>query len=1361
MKRVPSHFTTFQTMRAQFISSAYLALQISIIVAWQIPLMAEQPLQFLRNGGFEEDEMTFRGEPASSCGGGCNDQWFNMQDRFPDGWEWPGVNSPSIYGMARQSEWPRVEVTLDSETFRSGSRSLRIQGVKVNIRQAITWNSLLDLYRDKSTGRALKDHTSELPVREGLFQDITLTGWYRSSEIPKDAVAKVSFSVGRLATGSFNIDRNTTDWTEFQILIAAQVQLEAALKHKGTLKGTSLAIAIDYASKEGTGSFWLDDLKLTAAPRQEPNLLPNSSFESSAVSAAEKPSGRGVYLKGAPQVGDEASYPAGWSAPMKWVYLPGPYYYVWNNWQHFFSSCRGAPRLDSLVSRSGAKSLRMELLGGDEYALDSPSIALNQTEPRPIEVTAWVKADRLRHFDLVLMDQDGYRVPSNQALTLWGGLVAGTHEWLSVRKIFLAESPIKSCRLRIGARGFNAQTKADIGDWHAFNQVSTVWIDDIGLREIYSTSEELEKRGAKTAAAENSEQDISLSELDIGERLYGDNSLLAHVENRGTEPKKAHLEVTVTSPSGMKGKMSRSRAQTIAPGENLVVTVPYQLNELSSGLKSPGSMEVSLFADGQKKGTEVYKFGTWPSAANVRVSKACLDASENPILVSINLGVAQATLAKTQKLDVEIVDRRTGKPIQKQTIDSIQQQIESAKISPHEKDRFYFYMPRAGLLDHRNLMLFELDISALPLRPWNDPESDWLIRVTGRALFKKLFTSESHPFARVTKLDETLPPIKEVTIDPKGKFYRVNGKPFLPFAQSHANGAANGGAPLSRAVSFRPETGKVNAMNCMQRWSWAKASEPNWEKGNLYAPMLMSGFSFDRHAEAMEKLKAGEIQIWESYSKPIYRKVEDLNQSPWMLAYFLMFDEAIMEANHSPEALNALKEYANAVRQKLNRPIGIMDNHSQFYPFHDEDGTLDPYDALYFEREAGSVFRPYLTMRDLLQRKERWVMVDLPQTYENVPHETERYRALLNMLNGFRGWFGIQGCADPSLYRLLRGEMEHIFTFMSANEGEVEVIAPVGVQTKAWKKGKTILVMAEQHNPIPHGEWQWKDGLGGRTGKAHTGFSKHLLTPVKEGYAIHGYNDDVFREVADGDVIDQEVFIPANEEPKAIFLIVPGNGGFNHVAYWGEFDWQEFHKNEIDKFLAAECYSHADYGINWKRTQQQFWLDYRLKHRFPASCFKRLGPLPPAEKWVTLSLPINEIGLDKKVVDGLIFMTSGNGNAWWGRSVLNRLGGAREILLDGQIGRAPDSFRNCRLQLAGHTSASIRVIGESRSLRMQNGEWIDDLAGKDLFGFFRDGYLGDGITYGSPVDQLPEALALGYTYDDSPRCVRLYEITPD
>ena len=52
---------------------------IVLIAAAPGPTAAAGRLQLLRNGGFEEDEMTFRGEPASSCGGYSNNQWFNSE----------------------------------------------------------------------------------------------------------------------------------------------------------------------------------------------------------------------------------------------------------------------------------------------------------------------------------------------------------------------------------------------------------------------------------------------------------------------------------------------------------------------------------------------------------------------------------------------------------------------------------------------------------------------------------------------------------------------------------------------------------------------------------------------------------------------------------------------------------------------------------------------------------------------------------------------------------------------------------------------------------------------------------------------------------------------------------------------------------------------------------------------------------------------------------------------------------------------------------------------------------------------------------------------------------------------------------
>ena len=72
-------------------------------------------------------------------------------------------------------------------------------------------------------------------------------------------------------------------------------------------------------------------------------------------------------------------------------------------------------------------------------------------------------------------------------------------------------------------------------------------------------------------------------------------------------------------------------------------------------------------------------------------------------------------------------------------------------------------------------------------------------------------------------------------------------------------------------------------------------------------------------------------------------------------------------------SLDGLNVYviSAAVRKKINRPVGIMDNHSQYYPWHDDDGFLDHFDALYMEREAGAMFRPELTLRNWMKRN-RW-----------------------------------------------------------------------------------------------------------------------------------------------------------------------------------------------------------------------------------------------------------------------------------------------------------------------------------------------------------------------------------------------------
>ena len=1323
-------------------------------------VLGQDRLQLLRNGGFEEDEMSFRGEPASSCGGYSNDQYFNMQDRFPDGWTWPGVYVPSGQGTGKQDAWPRQEVTLDAAVRRSGTRSLLLQGNSASLQQSVDWNRLVDIYADVSGSNwGPTDRTEEMTVRQGLFQDILLAGWVRCEGVPADAAGSATLTLGRVATATFDLPADAADWTPFELLLSAEEQARAG---KQGVPGRSLSVTLSYQSPTGAGRLWLDDLTVSVPERAAPNLLPNGSFEAVvAAGDAVAPAGRGTDMSGAADPEDPVPYPEGWSRPFKWTYLPPPAYYVWNHWQHFFTPGRGAPRLDALVARTGRHSLRLDLLAGDEYALESPTITIGQEEARPIEVTAWVKADRLRHLDFMLVDEQGRRVPANPTLLFWGGPLSGTHEWIAVRKVFQGFEPIRSFRLRVGGRGFNGTTATDVGVWHAYNQVSTVWIDDMSVREVYSTAQELADRGVAIPAQHGPAGAVRAAALELGERLYGENEIAAVVRNNTGETAMVALEAVLVTPSGREQEPARSRKVRLGPGQPAALTVPYELTELSPGWRQPGTIRVSLLVNGEPAAMETYFYGTWPVVADVRPSKAALDETENPILVAINLGLARKTLAQTSSLTIEVVDRRTGKAVIEDILKDIPAAIASTEITPAAEDRFYFYMPRVGLLDHRNLVLREMDISELPLRPWDDPESDWVIRVTGEGGFLRgpRFVAESHPFARLTKMEEVLEPVREVTVDPEGHFLRINGKPLFVFAQSHANGAAIGGAPVSRSVAFYPDRLKVNGMNGASRWAGIETADAFWE-ANVYAPMVMVHHpNVDSRQEKLQELERGELSMWKATGGgEVPYTVARVNNHPAALGVFVGMSEGIVSDSPS---LRAQMQYADALREKINRPVGYMDNHSQFYPWNDEDRLLDHIDLLFMEREEGNLFRPELTVREWMKRKKRWMICDLPQTYENVPHARERYQAIKNTLNGARGWFGIQGCADPSLYRLLGGELRHMFTFLSANQGCPEVAAPEGVTARAWRKGDRVLVIAEQHNPVPRGSWDWRTGVCGREAPSHTGASRHLVTPVKGGYAIHGYNDDIYREVAAGDSIRQEVCVEPGRPPQAVFLIVPGNGDFNHVAYWGAFDHNEFRAGKVDAFLAGECYSMAAYGINSAHSQDPIYLEYQAKRRFPASGFVRMGELPKPGEWTTLTVPLDGLKLTGKVVDGLMFMTSGDGLAWWGRSTLVRADGTEEVMLDGRMGRDPEQFRQATISLPGLANGTVRVVGECRTLQMTAGSWSDDLAGEDLYDCFTDGWLGDGITYRAPVDSLPEALELSYSYDDSPRCVRVYEVIPE
>src|SRR5207244_6306117 len=119
-----------------------------------------------------------------------------------------------------------------------------------------------------------------------------------------------------------------------------------------------ISVSIHYTAK--TGKLDIDRAELLAAPSDAPNLLPNGTFES-------------VDVKG---------YPTGWSKPIKYRYFPPRHYYIFNTWHNSNFANRGSVEIDKLLPHTGKHSLRMIVPSGDDTAVVSEPIALNQKDAR-------------------------------------------------------------------------------------------------------------------------------------------------------------------------------------------------------------------------------------------------------------------------------------------------------------------------------------------------------------------------------------------------------------------------------------------------------------------------------------------------------------------------------------------------------------------------------------------------------------------------------------------------------------------------------------------------------------------------------------------------------------------------------------------------------------------------------------------------------------------------------------------------------------------------------------------------------------------------------------------------------------------
>jgi hypothetical protein len=126
-----------------------------------------------------------------------------------------------------------------------------------------------------------------------------------------------------------------------------------------------------------------------------------------------------------------------------------------------------------------------------------------------------------------------------------------------------------------------------------------------------------------------------------------------------------------------------------------------------------------------------------------------------------------------------------------------------------------------------------------------------------------------------------------------------------------------------------------------------------------------------------------------------------------------------------------------------------------------------------------------------------------------------------------------------------------------------------------------------------------------------------------------------------------------------------------------------------------------------------------------------LGPPPEAGRWVKLELPLDKVGAAGKLLDGVGFLHDG-GTVAWGRTSLVGPDGAETTVWGDSVELPPEALAAVKVRVAGlKAGTKVRVLFEDRELTAQDGFFVDDFRGQDLYQRYGGGW---GTGYGdAPV----------------------------
>jgi hypothetical protein len=1097
---------------------------------------------------------------------------------------------------------------------------------------------------------------------------------------------------------------------------------------------------------EGPGEF--DDVLVQEKLSPAPNLLRNPSFEQT----------------------DKDGAPVGWSRQKKFRAI-GPTYYVWTDWNHYFRENRGPVVLDPLVAHSGKQSLRFDVFPGDEKYVESDLIVLNQDQPHVIEVGAYVRADRIRLFDVRCVDENGVFMPSYRPIqpeyssggtALFGN---GTFGWRYVRKFFGTPDgrAVKGIRVRLCARGMNGHTLNDAGTRPYAMACGTVWWDDVRVTERTSDPARLATRGVKVPVRASYLPGPAVSgALDLGQRFFGENVLGYSFTNPGPAAT-FQLRLATSLPAG-KTVETTSAAVKIATGQRVTLTSPYVLDRLAGDLSLQGTFYLELLRDGKPVASAIYHFNTWPVIVNISISRHYNYPSENPVTAAINLGVADATLARIKKLELQLIHQSDGKTLAGQTFTDLQKAFADTRaVLPKKKeDSYEFHLPTpAWWVDRTNLILTKLDLSPLKVWPHDQPTRDTVLVVRGLDVAgKELFREQSDPFCRMQPPPRQ-PPLSKVEVRGDGVIL-LNGQP------RYLTGATHQSQRLAHTPEIIAQLGLMGH-RLTQGMTFQQVADM-WTKYALYSLQLRPANKIDGTSPVLDLDPKQKAELKAFVKSGGMRSVVSINTGGWEGS--INPDDPAAVAKHL--ALNAW------IRKVTSRPLAVSTSgayNAWWIP------KLHFYDINFAETEMWGpmdfnvIFTPY--MKRLHKRPTAWIY--LPQLYDNTPYERYRFETYENLVRGSAGVAMIQGNGDATFNRGLASELRYLESRLTSLEKTPAITLDPPLSHKAaHRQGKTYL-LATNAGPIILGKWKWDIAIKYSGRASHEGDSVNTMWFRPGGVRIHGFRGLPMPElIQKGDKIIQYVWLDPKETPKWVMLAVRGDGKFTHNGILGPFDYEQFRKDYGNVLMYSELNHSVWHDINYvvdAPTYQRAVLLLGKKtaddlkkhadaerakvdaHIYKAVDFHPLGPLPPAGRWQRIELDAEKVGLVGQLVDGFAYLTK-DGRALWDYTALERGGKVVRVFCEDTVGIDRALLPKVRINVPELKKGSkVRVLFEDRILLADHGGFVDNFVGVDTYGYEAGGVVGDMFGYVKDEDrELPRLIPSGYGYTYGPTAVHIYEI---